>query len=76
MGALPLPCSHDDEVSQESTKLVLKIADARQNPNGCKLPLTWCAALGACRAAAPALATAVPPNLGFPCPALTGAAHL
>ncbi|EFN59331.1 hypothetical protein CHLNCDRAFT_56687 [Chlorella variabilis] len=40
-GKNPVVRPHDDEVSQESTKLVLKIADARQNPNGCKLPLTW-----------------------------------
>ncbi|KAI3433743.1 hypothetical protein D9Q98_003550 [Chlorella vulgaris] len=33
--------SHDDEVSSESAKQVLNIADKRSNPNGCKLPVTW-----------------------------------
>jgi len=34
-------CSFDDEVSAESTKLVLQLSTARKNPNGCRVPLTW-----------------------------------
>lgn len=50
----PLSCPpclhrrHDDDVSRSSSKLVLGLSDAFRNPNGCRLPVTWCACADVC----------------------------